>query len=278
MPKSRSTCFHGGVIVFIFLGVLQGADSAFTASTSTPVVEVQENQGADLKCTYTSDFGSNPRVEWSVRKSSQSSFVYFDGQPTEPYQGRVTKYAGGLRFDKVTREDSGEYACAVAGADHTAEAQIQLVVLVPPSVPLCMIPTSVTTGHQAILSCMDPTASPAATYKWYKNDVPLPDDPSKFENFKNMTYKIDSNLGTLDFPAVSHADSGDYFCESSNKAGPPQRCEAVKMMAYDVNVGGIVAGVIFALIAVGLLAFGVWFAYSKGYIPSMGTMLSLNVC
>lgn len=29
MPKSRSTCFRGGVIVFIFLGVLQGAGNNF---------------------------------------------------------------------------------------------------------------------------------------------------------------------------------------------------------------------------------------------------------
>ncbi|KAL2094959.1 hypothetical protein ACEWY4_009678 [Coilia grayii] len=249
---------------------------SFTASTSTPLVKVPENKGADLKCSYTADFGSNPRVEWSVRKSRQSSFVFFDGQPTEPYKGRVTKYDGGLIIDKVTREDSGQYVCSVAGAGHTAEAKIDLTVLVAPSVPVCMIPTSVTTGNKVILSCFDNDASPPATYKWYKSDVPLPEDPSKFESFKNMSYRIEPSAGILEFPAVSHADAGDYFCEASNEAGPSQRCAAVRMIPYDLNVGGIVAGVIFAILAVGLLGFGVWFAYRKGYIPSMYTILSLH--
>jgi len=36
----------------------------------------------------------------------------------------------------------------------------------------------------------------------------------------------------------------------------------------DLNVGGIVAGVIVALLAVGLLIFALWFANKKGYLPS----------
>lgn len=36
----------------------------------------------------------------------------------------------------------------------------------------------------------------------------------------------------------------------------------------DVNVGGIVAGVIVALLAVGLLLFGLWYANKKGFLPS----------
>ncbi len=43
----------------------------------------------------------------------------------------------------------------------------------------------------------------------------------------------------------------------------------------DVNVGGIVAGVIVALLAVGLLLFGLWFASKKGYLPSK---FSLHKC
>lgn len=43
----------------------------------------------------------------------------------------------------------------------------------------------------------------------------------------------------------------------------------------DRNVGGIVAGVIVALLAVGLLLFGLWFASKKGYLPSK---FSLHKC
>lgn len=40
-------------------------------------------------------------------------------------------------------------------------------------------------------------------------------------------------------------------------------------LSDDLNVGGIVVGVIFAILAVCLLIFGVWFAYHKGYISGM---------
>lgn len=36
----------------------------------------------------------------------------------------------------------------------------------------------------------------------------------------------------------------------------------------ELNVGGIVAAVLVTLILLGLLIFGVWFAYSRGYFES----------
>lgn len=36
----------------------------------------------------------------------------------------------------------------------------------------------------------------------------------------------------------------------------------------DLNTGGIVAGVLVALLAIALLCFAVWFANKKGYLPS----------
>lgn len=36
----------------------------------------------------------------------------------------------------------------------------------------------------------------------------------------------------------------------------------------DVNTGGIVAGVIVALLLLALLGFGIWYAHKKGYLPS----------
>ena len=45
----------------------------------------------------------------------------------------------------------------------------------------------------------------------------------------------------------------------------------------DVNTGGIVAGVIVALLAIALLCFGLWYANKKGYLPSKFFFL-LFVC
>ncbi|XP_062393799.1 junctional adhesion molecule A-like isoform X2 [Sardina pilchardus] len=254
------------------LGLLLCATGAlaFTASTSTPTVKVKENEGADLKCSHSADFGADARVEWKFQdaKATQTSLVIYDGQATANFAGRVTQYSGGLRFNKVTRKDTGLYICSVAGNGYSADAKITLTVLVAPSKPMCRIPASVKMGTNVKLTCSDSQASPPPTYSWYKNNAPLPQDPSKFPDYRNMTYKLNPATGTLVFPRVSQIDQGEYFCESTNTAGPPQRSVATKMAVYGVNTGGIVAGVIILLILIVLLIVGLWFAHRKGYLTS----------
>ncbi|KAK3527599.1 hypothetical protein QTP86_030499 [Hemibagrus guttatus] len=247
---------------------------AFSASTTTPNVMAKENSDkarwADLKCDYSADFGSTPRVEWKIRNPKGSQyFIYFDGKITDKYKGYMTQYPGGLRIEKATRQDTGDYFCEVSGNSGYAEAVVKLTVLVPPSVPISQIPTSATTGKNVLMSCSDKDGSPPSTYKWYKNGTPMPEDPSKFPNFKNLTYKLNPINGNLDFPSVSKADSGSYFCEASNGQGAPQRSAAVTMDVRDLNAGAIAAGVIVALLAIALLCFGLWYARKKGYLPKM---------
>ncbi|KAF5909773.1 junctional adhesion molecule A-like isoform X2, partial [Clarias magur] len=243
---------------------------AFSASTTTPNVNVPENSGADLKCSYSADFGSAPRVEWKFTdlKGSQS-FIYFDSQITDRYKGQMKQYTGGLTIQKATRQDTGVYACEVSGNSGYAEATVKLTVLVPPSVPVSNIPTSATTGRRVLLTCFDKDGSPASTYLWYKNGTPMPADPTKFPAFQNSTYKMNPQNGNLEFPSVKTTDSGQYFCEASNGQGPAQRGQPVFMDVRDLNGGAIAAGVIVALLAIALLCFGLWFAKKKGYLPKM---------
>ena len=49
--------------------------------------------------------------------------------PIVPYEGRVTKFDGRIRFSKVTRKDSGEYSCEVSGNSKYGEVKVQLIVL-----------------------------------------------------------------------------------------------------------------------------------------------------
>lgn len=257
--------------VFVCLSIsVTGLHAAFTVTVANPSVKVKENEGVDLKCSYTTDFEPNPRVEWKFKdlRGSQT-LVYFDNQPTGKYAGRITVYNGGkdLRFNKVTRADTGDYDCEVSGNGGYGENTIKLTVLVPPSKPVSRIPSSVTTGNNVRLTCFDADGSPPSTYKWYKDNTALPEDPTKFPNFKNLTYKMNVFNGNLEFASVSKLDTGSYFCEASNGEGVPQRGDAVRLEVHDLNVGGIVAGVIVALLAVGLLLFGLWFASKKGYLP-----------
>ncbi|XP_059404244.1 junctional adhesion molecule A-like [Carassius carassius] len=254
--------------VFVCLSIsVTGLHGAFTV-TVNPSVKVKENEGVDLKCSYTADFGATPRIEWKFKDLKGSQLlIYFDNNPTAQYKGRITMVDGGLRFNKVTRADTGDYDCEVSGNSGYGENTIKLTVLVPPSKPVSRIPSSVTTGSNVRLTCYDVDGSPPSTYRWYKENTPLPEDPSKFPSFKNLTYKMNVFNGNLEFPSVSKLDTGSYFCEASNGEGSPQRGDAVNMDVRDVNVGGIVAGVIVALLAVGLLLFALWFASKKGYLP-----------
>ncbi|XP_026103030.1 junctional adhesion molecule A-like isoform X1 [Carassius auratus] len=254
--------------VFVCLSIsVTGLHGAFTV-TVNPSVKVKENEGVDLKCSYTADFGASPRIEWKFKdlKGSQV-LIYFENKPTAQYEGRIAMVEGGLRFNKVTRADTGDYDCEVSGNTGYDEKTIKLTVLVPPSKPVSRIPSSVTTGSNVRLTCYDADGSPPSTYRWYKDNTPLPEDPSKFPSFKNLTYKMNVFNGNLEFPSVSKLDTGLYFCEASNGEGSPQRGDTVNMEIRDVNVGGIVAGVIVALLAVGLLLFALWFASKKGYLP-----------
>ncbi|KAI1903295.1 hypothetical protein AGOR_G00025730 [Albula goreensis] len=266
--KTKDTSVTDDMFALAFVLFLQTTGTtAFKVSTTTPVVSVPENQGADLKCSYTADFGT-PRVEWKFKNlQSSQTLVVFDGKPTANYKGRVELYKDGLRFNKVTREDNGEYTCEVSSSQNFGETNVKLVVQVPPSVPMCRIPTSVTTGRKTVLSCYDKDGSPPCAYKWFKNKEPLPEDPSKFSQYKNSTYTINSQTGDLVFPHISKMDAGEYYCSASNGIGSPKSCAPVRVAVNDVNTGGIVAGVIVALLALGLLAFGLWFAYRKGYFP-----------
>ncbi|XP_070839292.1 F11 receptor, tandem duplicate 1 [Chaetodon trifascialis] len=257
----------GLVSVSLFILAATGV-SGFSVTTNNADVRVKENEGADLTCSYSPDFGANARVEWKFNdlKGSQT-YVFYDGQTTGPYSSRVTMYGNNLRFSKVTRKDNGVYDCEVSGNGQFGEKRVKLTVLVPPSPPVCRIPSSVTTGKAAFLSCHDNDGSPPPTYKWYKDDTLLPTEPHKIAAFKNATYNLNPDSGNLVFPAATKADSGQYYCEAVNEAGPPQRCKAVKMEVRDLNTGGIVAAVIVVLLLLALLGVGIWYAHKKGYLP-----------
>uniref|UniRef100_A0A669DX69 Junctional adhesion molecule A n=1 Tax=Oreochromis niloticus TaxID=8128 RepID=A0A669DX69_ORENI len=223
---------RGVLWLLLFSGAAIGV-SGYTVTTSNANVQVEENKGVDLTCAHSGDFGSNVLLRWKFkdRKGSQV-FVVHDGKPTAPYANRLTVYGGSnLRFTTVTRKDTGVYTCEITSGDKTqvGETNVNLTVLVPPSVPYCIVPSSVTTGRTATMYCSDESASPPPTYKWYKNNVLLPDNPSNVAGFKNATYRLNPKTGVLEFPAAAKTDTADYYCESVNSAGPAQRCRAMKM-------------------------------------------------
>ncbi|XP_018420718.1 PREDICTED: junctional adhesion molecule A [Nanorana parkeri] len=260
--------------LYCMLSVVLAASSAPPARSRTyvlsaPPISLKEGEAAEFKCSYPNTF-VNPRIEWKFASETNSALIYYDNELTASYKGRVDVFPTGLRLNSVTRKDSGEYACEVTGKDGAGNPdyrvdKTELVVLVPPSVPVAQVPLSVSTGSAATLFCMENDASPRPTFVWYKNDVLMPENPKGSPTFQNSSYTLDPKTGQLRFDPVTQMDAGDFSCEASNSQGK-QKSAAIRMEIKDVNVGGIVAAVIISLLLLGLIAFAVWFAYHRGYI------------
>lgn len=270
MKKSLkpAAMFVSLVSVSLFLLSATGV-SGFTVTTNKADVRVNENAEIDLTCSYSADFGSNARVEWKFKDTKGSQkYVFYDGALTSSYKDRVVQYSGvNLRLSKVTRKDNGVFNCEVSGNGQFGDAKVTLTVLVPPSVPLCRIPSRVTTGNPALLSCHDSDGSPPSKYRWYRGGVLMPTDPNSMAGFKNSSYKLNPDNGNLEFIRTMKTDTNDYYCEAYNEVKPAQRCKGGKMEIRDVNKGGIAAAVIIPILLVALLIFGIWYANKKGYLP-----------
>ncbi|XP_060054127.1 junctional adhesion molecule A isoform X2 [Erinaceus europaeus] len=251
------------LLVLLILGFLALGRAGLY--TSQPNVQIPENKPVTLSCSYSGY--SSPRVEWKFAHGDTTSLVCYSNKITASYADRVIFSPSGITFKSVTRKDSGVYTCMVSDADgnNYEEINIHLTVLVPPSKPTISIPSSATIGSRTVLTCSEPDGSPSSTYTWFKDGVKMPEDPKTSRAFSNSSYNLNPKTGELVFEPLSASDSGQYSCTASNGYGPDTKSEAVNMEAAELNVGGIVAAVLVTLILLGLLIFGAWFAYHRGY-------------
>ncbi|XP_064899267.1 junctional adhesion molecule A [Columba livia] len=242
------------------------------AQVTSETKEVPEHETANIPCSAFKSSWGNPRIEWKFQKGSTLVLFYYGGELTEPYRDRVTFSPTSIQLSVVTREDTGRYICEVVGSgSQIAKSEVNLIVQVPPSTPVAHVPSSATIGSRAVLRCSETEGSPPPTFRWYKDGMVMPSDPKSSPTFRNSSYSLDSATGELVFEPLSAFDSGEYHCEATNNVGPPQKSSAVRMEASEVNVGGIVAAVVVLLMVLGLAAFGIWFAYSRGFFKRKDT-------
>ncbi|XP_027976603.1 junctional adhesion molecule C isoform X2 [Eumetopias jubatus] len=217
-----------------------------------------------------------------------------------------------LRIWNVTRTDSALYRCEVVARNDRKEIDeivIELTVQVKPVPPVCRVPKAVPVGKTATLHCQESEGYPRPHYSWYRNDVPLPTDSRANPRFRNSSFLLNSETGTLVFNAVHKEDSGQYYCIASNDAGSA-RCEEQEMEVCellfenissedwqvdrtllildhhqfrqlvsfllemtgftkthsdDLNIGGIIGGILVVLAVLALITVGICCAYRRGY-------------
>ncbi|KGL85644.1 Junctional adhesion molecule B, partial [Tinamus guttatus] len=69
---------------------------------------------------------------------------------------------------------------------------------VPPTTPICEVPSSAMTGTVVELSCKENEGSPPSSYQWYKNGVALLEKTGTGgARGANVTYTMNKKSGTL---------------------------------------------------------------------------------
>ncbi|XP_053125908.1 junctional adhesion molecule C [Hemicordylus capensis] len=235
-----------------------------TSTNMHPVV--QEFQRAELSCLIATTNTAHPRIEWK-KIGKETSYVFYGGKMQGTWVNRAQLHSRtSLIIFNVTREDKGIYRCEVVAPEDQnigAEININLTVHVKPVAPRCRVPQSVPVGKSATLYCQEKEGFPEPTYTWYRNSEPLPMDSKSSPKFQNSSFTINTKTGTLAFSEVQKGDTGRYHCIASNNVGSAQ-CEEQEMEVYDLNIAGIIGGVLVVLLVLLLITVGICCAYRKG--------------
>ncbi|XP_077436596.1 cell surface A33 antigen-like [Vanacampus margaritifer] len=180
------------------------------------------------------------------------------------YEGRafmdvdVATQQSTLQLTKLTVQDSRHFQCSVKipnDDEGTTAASTSLLVLVPPSKPLCRLQGTAEYWHNVNLTCMSQEGSPKPTYKWKSYSVE--NTPRQFPP------KTSEKDGALSLFNISREMSGFYICESTNRVGSESCNFTLAVMPANMNYGataGIIGGVVAGFLLLGLLSF---FCYKK---------------
>lgn len=241
---------------------------AVVLRTNNDAPWTNEFDKVELSCLIESISTLNPRIEWKKIKNEGPSYVYFDQKVSGDLESRaIIREPATLVITNATRSDTAKYRCEVTAAEDLKsfdEIVIDLIVRVKPVMPKCSVPKSVPVGKSAELSCVEEEGFPKSQYLWFKNKEEIPDDPKASLKFFNSSYMLSADTGTLKFSAVRKEDTGEYHCVAKNDAGYAE-CPPQQMEVYDIDILGIILGVLVVVVVLLCITVGICCAYKKGY-------------
>ncbi|KAG7503007.1 cell surface A33 antigen [Solea senegalensis] len=175
------------------------------------------------------------------------------------YEGRATlvvdtdQRVGKLHLTKVTMKDSRRFQCSVLipnDDEGTTIASTSLLVLVPPSPPICGIKGEAEYFHNISLTCVSEEGSPTPTYEWKSFTV---------ENIsRHFPPKTTEKDGVLSLFNISKETSGFFHCSSTNRIGTASCTLTLAVMPSSSNaalIAGIIVGVVAGVLIVGIIIF-----------------------
>ncbi|NWR27762.1 GPA33 protein, partial [Tachuris rubrigastra] len=165
------------------------------------------------------------------------------------FSGDVNSGDISITISDVTMEDNGTYVCSVRLRNDPPRQStaLSLFVLVAPSKPDCGILGTPQYGHTINLTCLSHEGSPKPKYTW--KSFSIQNEPRALENTEG---------GQITLKNISEDTSGFYICTSTNVVGMEFCNMTVTVVPPSMNIAlyaGIIAGVVAAIIVIGILAY-----------------------
>lgn len=238
--------------------------SAINVQTPQDAIRAARGKSATLLCTYqTSAFDRDGVIQWNKLLKSHTENVFtwkFEDKTAiygDFYKNRVNishsaQYSdASITIGELTMDDNGTYECSVTmmvDLTGTSRSRVHLLVLVPPSKPVCAIEGETVIGNNIQLTCRSEEGSPAPQYSWKSYDIQHKERPL-----------APAVLGqTFPLKNISTDMSGYYICSSSNEVGDESCNITLAVQPPSMNVAlyaGIAGGVVAVLILVGIIIY-----------------------
>ncbi|XP_010776982.1 uncharacterized protein isoform X2 [Notothenia coriiceps] len=190
----------------------------------------------------------------------QSVATYYLNNPVDiapKYEGRasleVNQKVSTLRLSKLTVQDSRSYQCSVMipkDDEGVTAVTTSLLVLVPPSPPICKIQGEASYFNNISLTCMSEDGSPKPAYDWKSFSVKSTPRP--------FPAKTTEKVGVLSLFNISIDTSGFFICTSTNRVGSSSCNLTLAVTPGSMNIGstaGIIVGVLAGVVLLGIVAY-----------------------
>ncbi|XP_059824468.1 cell surface A33 antigen-like [Hypanus sabinus] len=243
--------------------------NAMTVSVSQTQIEIAQGDDLNLGCKYTSitTRRDNLNIEWiRLEEEPNEELIdvvqYFSGgvySIGKLYTGR-TNFTGNVETDdcsiiikNVQVADSGTYVTEVKtphDLQGVRKRNIDVIVLVPPSPPVCSIDGTAEYGQTVKLTCHSKEGSPKPVYSW-KSYSPQ----NQLRQLPQTTVQETDGLVLKNISATS---SGFFICTSKNKIREATCNITLAVMPPSMKIGlygGIIGGAVAGLIILGIIVY-----------------------
>ncbi|XP_070808724.1 V-set and immunoglobulin domain-containing protein 2 [Pituophis catenifer annectens] len=226
-----------------------------------PVMQ-QKGSSVEIPCHYKTSVSKNFVLEWRFAGGSKApdagtQILYFANNMLYKPSGQADRLSllhesptlgdASIRLNNIRASDAGTYICEVNNPpdfDGTGTGLVKLVVLMPPSTPVCKGSTSSPIGSDVTFSCNSSEGVPTPIYSWTLLDSKQPLPTSHMVQ--------NQQKGTLVLTNLTLQLSGTYRCTATNEFGH-HSCQ-ISLHVTGVSKAGAVAGALIgAILALFLL-------------------------